>query len=88
MFFGWIKSTSCQSKELASKTLLKRLAENLNNSNIFMQFLLYWERIEQLMRVQREHSEAVGESVGADENSDEEDAYVEDSHGTKTNQTK
>ncbi len=53
-----------------------------------MQFLLYWERIEQLMSAQREHSEAVGDSVGADQNSDEEDVDVEDSHGTKNNQTR
>jgi hypothetical protein len=48
--FGWIETTSCQSGELAHKLLLKALAENLDNSNIFMQFLQCWERIEQLMR--------------------------------------
>jgi hypothetical protein len=88
MFFGWIETTSCQSGELAHKLLLKALAENLNNSNVFLQFLRYWERIEQLMRAQREHSEAVGESVGADVDPDNEDVNVEDSRGTKDDRTR
>ena len=49
MFFGWIETTSCQLEELAQKYLLTTLAENLNNSNYFCQFLVYWERIEQSM---------------------------------------
>ncbi len=58
MFFGWIETTSCQSGELAHKILLKALAGNLNNSNFFIQFLRYRERIEQLLRAERENSEA------------------------------
>ena len=67
LFFGWIESTSCQSGELAQKILLKSLGENLNNSNYFTQFLGYWERIEQLMRAERENSEAVGVDADSDE---------------------
>ncbi len=80
MFFGWIKKTSCQSGELAHKILLKALAGTLNNINVFFQFLKYWERIEQLLRAERENSEA-DESVDVD--SDNEGVNVNESSGTK-----
>ena len=83
LFFGWIETTSCQSGELAHKILLKALEGNLNNSNIFIQFLKYWERIEQINRAERENLEAVGESVAADVNSDNEGVNVDESSGTK-----
>jgi hypothetical protein len=63
LFFGWIETSSFQSGELAQKYLLKALAENLNNSNYFSQFPIYWERIEQLMRAERKNAEAVGERM-------------------------
>jgi hypothetical protein len=71
MFFCWIKTTSCRSGELAHKLLLKALAGNLNNYNVFIQFLRYWERIEQLARAGREHAEAVSERRGADHDDEE-----------------
>ena len=39
MFFGWLENKSCQSGELAHKILLKAWAGNLNNDNVFIQFL-------------------------------------------------
>jgi hypothetical protein len=72
LFFGWIETTSSQSGELAQKYLLKALAGNLNNSNYFSQFLVYWERIEQLMRAERENAEALGERHGVDADADDE----------------
>ncbi len=45
-----LETTSCQSGEFAKKILLKSLAGNIDNCNVFIQFLLYWERIEQLAR--------------------------------------
>ena len=60
MFFGWLENTSCQSGELAHKILLKALAGNVNNYNVFIQFLRYWERYEQLVRAERENDEAGG----------------------------
>ena len=60
MFFGWLENTSCQSGELAHKILLKALAGNVNNYNVFIQFLRYWERYEQLVRAERENDEARG----------------------------
>ena len=84
MFFGWIETTSCQSGELAHKILLKALAGNLNNSNIFIQFLKYWERIEQLGRAERENSEAVGAGV----DSDNEVAHVEERSGTEEDRSR
>ncbi len=65
LFFGWIETKSCQPEKSAQKYLLKALAENLNNSNYFSQFLIYWEQIEQLIRTEGEKSEAVGERVEA-----------------------
>ena len=52
--------SDCQSGELAQKILLKSLAGNLNNYNVFIQFLRYWERYEQLVRSERENDEAAG----------------------------
>ena len=70
MFYGWLENTSCHSGELAHKILLKVLAGNLNNYNIFIQFLRYWERYEQL-------SCAAREAAGADE-ADESDSNDEE----------
>ena len=88
MFFGWIETTSCQSGELAHKILLKALAGNLNNSNFFIQFLRYWERIEQLLRAERENSEAVGKGVDAGADSDNEVVNVDESSGTNEAQSR
>ncbi len=53
MFSGWLETTSCKSGELAQTNLLKSLAGNINNYNVFIQFLRYWERFEQLARAGR-----------------------------------
>ena len=84
LFFGWIETTSSQSGEFAQKYLLnKALAENLNNSNYFSQFLVYWVRIEQLMRAERENAEAVGERHGVDADADDEAENAAGSGGTQ-----
>ena len=70
MFFGWLENTSCQSGELAHKILLKALAGNLNNYNVFIQFLRYWERYEQLVRSERENDEAGGDDAHDQEESE------------------
>ena len=70
MFFGWLENTSCQSGELAHKILLKALAGNLNNYNVFIQFLRYWERYEQLCRAGREAADA-DEATEADSGDEE-----------------
>ena len=70
MFFGWLENTSCQSGELAHKMLLKALAGNLNNYNVFIQFLRYWERYEQLVRSEREADEAGGDDAHDQEESE------------------
>ncbi len=70
MFYGWLENTSCQSGELAHKLLLKVLAGNLNNYNIFIQFLRYWERHKQLSRAACEAAGA-GEADESDSNDEE-----------------
>jgi hypothetical protein len=61
----------------------KALAGNLNNSNLFIQFLRYWEQIEQLLRAEHENTEAVGKGVDAGADSDNEVVNVDESSGTK-----
>ncbi len=75
MFFGWLENTSCQSGELAHKLLLKALADNLNNYNVFIQFLRYWERYKQLSRAGRE---AAGAGEVDKYDSDDEKVRTED----------
>ncbi len=48
----------------------------------FIQFLRYWERIEQLLRAKRENSEAVGKGVDAGADSDNVVVNVDESSGT------
>ncbi len=67
-------------KALAGK-LRRNGARILNNSNYFIQFLKYssWERIEQLLRAERENSDAVDDNVCADDGS----VNVGESHAIK-----
>ena len=54
ILWGWIENTSGQSGEGAHRELLKALAGCVNNKEVFMQFLRFWERLEQLARAQLE----------------------------------
>lgn len=54
ILWGWIETTSGQSGEGAHRELLKALAGCVNNKQVFMQFLRFWERLEQLARSQLE----------------------------------
>jgi len=51
---GWIENFSGQAGERAHRELLKSLAQCVNNHEVFMQYLRYWERVEQLGRARRE----------------------------------
>ncbi len=75
LFFRWLENTSCQSGELAHKILLKALAGNLNNFIIFIQFLRYWERYEQLSRA---GPEAADSGKAAESDSDDEEVRKND----------
>jgi len=54
ILWGWIETTSGQSGECAHRELLKALAGCVNNKEVFMQFLKFWERFEQLTRADLE----------------------------------
>ena len=54
ILWGWIENTSGQSGEGAHRELLKALAGCVNNKEVFMQFLRFWEILEQLARAQLE----------------------------------
>ena len=54
ILFGWVENFSGQAGERAHRELLKSLAECVNNHEVFLQYLRYWERVEQLARARRE----------------------------------
>jgi len=69
ILFGWVENFSGQAGERAHRELLKSLAECVNNHEVFLQYLRYWERVEQLARARREGPEGNQES---DKDSDSE----------------
>ncbi len=71
-----LETTSCQSGEFAQEILLKSLAGNINNYNVFIQFLRYWERFEQLARAGRV---AAGDDEDAVEQGEELPGSTDDS---------
>jgi len=54
ILFGWVENFSGQAGERAHRELLKSLAGCVNNHEVFLQYLRYWERVEQLARARRE----------------------------------
>lgn len=54
MLLGWIENFCGQSGERAHGELLKSLAGCINNQDVFMQYLRFWERAEQLSRAERQ----------------------------------
>ena len=63
---GWIEITSGQSGEGAHRELLKTLAGCVNNKEVFMQFLRFWERLEQWARAQLEEESDSGSDLEAE----------------------
>ena len=66
ILWGRIETTSGQSGEGAHRELLKALAGCVNNKEVFMQFLLFWERLEQLARAQLEDESDSGSDSEAE----------------------
>ena len=66
MLWGWIENTSGQSGESAHRELLKALQGCVNNKEVFMQFLRFWERLEQLARARLEDRNSAGSESESD----------------------
>ena len=77
MLFGWIENFSGQHGERSHRELLKSLAHCINNQQVFMQYLRFWERVEQLSRARREAKQA------SDSESDESDLEADDARAKK-----
>jgi len=66
ILWGWIENTSGQSGESAHRELLKALQGCVNNKEVFMQFLRFWERLEQLARARLEERDDSESECDAD----------------------